>query len=330
MKLKTKLIVYIVPLVLFVSLSFLAFYIYRSNDFIKKELTDFGFHLARDLSYASELAVASEDPVLLQPSFVGTFREKDVVLVTVYNKKGYIISFKEKVEIEEEIPRDVMEELIREKKALKRSGYTQKGEEIYNFYSPILISETLAPTPTAEVGKLIGFVRVGLSLEKVRTQSSEILTLGLSITALVIILGIFILFFLAENLTKPIGLLTKGAETVTKGNLDYRLRIKTGDEIEQLAQEFNRMTGSLKESRNELEEAKASLEIKVKARTEELEELTKSLDEQVKERTKELHQRVEELERFQKLTIGRELKMVELKKEIERLEKELKIKDQKK
>ncbi len=65
------------------------------------------------------------------------------------------------------------------------------------------------------------------------------------------------------------------------------------------------------------------LEIKVKARTEELEELTKTLDKRVDQRTKELGEsekilqnRVNELEKLHKLTIGRELKMLELKKEI--------------
>lgn len=51
----------------------------------------------------------------------------------------------------------------------------------------------------------------------------------------------------------------------------------------------------------------------------ELKELQESLEKKVKQRTKELQERIDELERFRKLTEGRELRMVELKEEIERL-----------
>jgi len=83
----------------------------------------------------------------------------------------------------------------------------------------------------------------------------------------------------------------------------------------------------LLQKRNELEEKRTALEIKVKARTQELEELTQTLDQRIKERTQELEKskeelqgRVDELERFHKLTIGRELKMAELKERIKELE----------
>jgi len=61
------------------------------------------------------------------------------------------------------------------------------------------------------------------------------------------------------------------------------------------------------------------LEIRVAARTKELQELNKSLEEKVQERTRELQERLNELERFHRLTVGRELKMIELKKELEQL-----------
>jgi len=81
---------------------------------------------------------------------------------------------------------------------------------------------------------------------------------------------------------------------------------------------------ALEKSQTEIEEAKQLLEIKVKARTKELQELAAGLEEKVKERTEELQEKVNEMGRFQKLTVGREIKMVELKKEIERLKEEIK------
>jgi len=55
----------------------------------------------------------------------------------------------------------------------------------------------------------------------------------------------------------------------------------------------------------------------------EIKKFQESLEERVKERTKELQDKIRELEKFQKITVGRELKMIELKKEIERLKNEL-------
>jgi len=104
--------------------------------------------------------------------------------------------------------------------------------------------------------------------------------------------------------------------------LDYRVDIRTNDEIAGLGVAFNRMAEELKKYHDTLEESKNVLKIKVKARTKELEELAKSLEGRVKERTKELEKRLGELEKFHKLTVGRELKMTKLKKELAKLKSE--------
>jgi len=88
----------------------------------------------------------------------------------------------------------------------------------------------------------------------------------------------------------------------------------------------NNLEFKVKERTQELEEMKKNLELKVKQRTKELEELTQTLEKKVRERTRELQAKVEELEKFQKLAVGREMKMVELKRKIKELEEKLKNK----
>jgi len=86
---------------------------------------------------------------------------------------------------------------------------------------------------------------------------------------------------------------------------------------------LTKRTTELEEIKEKLEEEKAVLEIKVKARTRDLEESAIILEEKVKERTKEVEEKMKELEKINKLAIGRELKMIELKNQIEELKEKL-------
>jgi signal transduction histidine kinase len=69
--------------------------------------------------------------------------------------------------------------------------------------------------------------------------------------------------FLARKMVVPIQALSAGAARIGSGDLDQRISIKTGDELEALADQFNDMAGRLRESY-------ADLEKKVEVRTREL------------------------------------------------------------
>jgi len=62
-------------------------------------------------------------------------------------------------------------------------------------------------------------------------------------------LGIGFSFVLARSISKPLGQLTRGAEIIGKGNLSYKIDIKSKDEIGELAASFNQMTDRLLEAR---------------------------------------------------------------------------------
>jgi len=96
----------------------------------------------------------------------------------------------------------------------------------------------------------------------------------------------------------------------------YFLSVK---QSRKLADAFNEVVYNLKESQEALGEAKTVSEIKIHARTRELQELAESLEDKVTERTLEIRAKLKELERFRELTIGREMKMIELKKELKKI-----------
>jgi signal transduction histidine kinase len=75
---------------------------------------------------------------------------------------------------------------------------------------------------------------------------------------------------LARRMVIPIQQLQLGAERLGGGELGHRIELKTGDEIEVLANRFNRMG-------EQLQESYATLEAKVEARTQ---ELTEALEQQ--------------------------------------------------
>jgi nitrate/nitrite-specific signal transduction histidine kinase len=68
-----------------------------------------------------------------------------------------------------------------------------------------------------------------------------------------ILLAAAVIFLLSRAITRPILALTKGAEVIAKGELDYSIQAETGDEIQRLAEQFNEMAKALKESYSDLE-----------------------------------------------------------------------------
>ena len=91
-----------------------------------------------------------------------------------------------------------------------------------------------------------------------------------ALVAFGIVLAVVASALLGRRLARPIQALQESAARIGAGELDQQITIRSGDELESLAEEFNRMTGQLRESY-------ATLEQRVEDRTR---ELTEALEQQ--------------------------------------------------
>ena len=85
----------------------------------------------------------------------------------------------------------------------------------------------------------------------------------LVLLALGVIVPVLVTAYGVRHITNPIQKLIQASEQVTAGQFKHRIEVKTGDEIETLADQFNLMSA-------ELDESYSSLEKKVADRTREL------------------------------------------------------------
>jgi len=104
------------------------------------------------------------------------------------------------------------------------------------------------------------------SIDTAFEKADRLKLLAAVILGLAVIAGLFVSFHFGRRIAEPIAQLEKGAERLAQGDLDHILDIRTGDEIERLAEKFNHMAAALKESR-------ANLEAKIAERTKELSSL---------------------------------------------------------
>jgi len=86
----------------------------------------------------------------------------------------------------------------------------------------------------------------------------------LMVTLLIIFSATWFGFYLAKDITVPIKEMAEATHRIATGDLNFRIQMKSADEIGMLVQSFNQMTGDLQVSRYELEQRRKYMEIVLK------------------------------------------------------------------
>jgi signal transduction histidine kinase len=179
---------------------------------------------------------------------------------------------------------------------VKDSLYYKTGEKIKLIVCPLNIGEP---------GKPWTFY-LGISQKSVIAARKATIFRAVGIFFASIFFAILFSALLTGRIIRPLRKLTAAAEEIAKGKLDKRVQIKTGDEIEDLANSFNKMTA-------ELQGLYATLEKKVQERTAELQKANKELKEtymavlnisedlkETKDKLEEANQKLKETEKMRK------------------------------
>ena len=138
-----------------------------------------------------------------------------------------------------------------------RPGWTVAAEDTHGSknaligFAPVRFTDRLAAGST---GGKHWITVVGQDPQETFSPLAElvakVLFYGLAVLAVLWGTGVIV----ARRIARPIQLLHDGVQEIGSGRLEQRLELKTGDEIERLAQAFNKMASNLQRSFGQLEQ----------------------------------------------------------------------------
>jgi signal transduction histidine kinase/ActR/RegA family two-component response regulator len=235
----------------------------------------------RALSNALYLASLSRAPLLmydytkLEQNVDEVAKEADVVYAMILDRKGSVIVHSNRDDLIGRILDDPLslhaadskDHLIQDYKNL------QTGEDIWDITCPIFQQQD----------EKWGMVRIGFSKEKLKAEIAKNRSNLVILSLVAILLAGVAATILAEKIAGPIRKLSARAISISTGDLHQEISLHTGDEIEGLAETFNKMTRELKLNRDEqkkliqkLSENNERLKEEIKAREQLEEELIKA------------------------------------------------------
>ena len=143
-----------------------------------------------------------------------------------------------------------------------------KGDDKYVAYAPLTstkwslgvvmpVREIIAPAFVTESKISSATKETGQHINRLIKKTFS--TLG--VIFVIVIAGVlFVSHIVSRKITRPILTLSEGAKIIGSGNLEHKFNINTGDEIEGLANSFNKMTTDLKNYISDLKDVTAQKE----------------------------------------------------------------------
>jgi HAMP domain-containing protein len=208
------------------------FIVHRSvTESLENELIERGNTIAINLSHYTGELILEEDTIGLTEIISSLLSFETAQYILIQSSDGRILS--------DTFNGNVPSELKTREVGLEINEYVPQlitledlNEECYDIVVPV------------EEGSL-GFIRIGMKRSYVAAKVRETSTYIMFSILLVTLLGIIIVYFLANKIINPILNLANRANEISTGKLEDKVAIKTNDEINYMAEAVERLRESL-------------------------------------------------------------------------------------
>ncbi|RKX71473.1 hypothetical protein DRP53_01465 [candidate division WOR-3 bacterium] len=242
MKIRTKFSLLISGLFIILMIALTLLISTRMRSILLREMKSKGASLVMGLAANAEDALATEDDLYLV-SFCKDATQMEGITYALIVDRNQIIRGANDIGYLNKGLKKILP-FATEGDSLAATLGHYRGEEVYDFSIPIT---SKLRTRRGERLVKIGAAHLGISKSGIdlAIRNLQLIILGFSLIALSF--GLLGAHLLSHFMTRPIKELTKGAEEIGKGNLDYRIPLTSRDELGDLTRAFNRMASSLKE-----------------------------------------------------------------------------------
>ncbi len=204
-----------------------------------------GESIARNLAAATATSLITYNYILLQQSAERAAKEGDIAYVIILDKEGRIAAYSGHPERQGQRLTDPLSKKASEQKGVVLQETRYGGFNVLDIAVPVFIEGS---------DERWGLIRIGLSLAGMEREILYTRLMLLLIGFFTILAGSIGSILLSRRITRPLEEFVKATLEVSRGNLEHRIDVNTGDEIEDLSGNFNRMVDEVLSQRRELEE----------------------------------------------------------------------------
>jgi signal transduction histidine kinase len=228
----------------------------RQTDLFRTQMRENGAALVQAVADLSVTPLMFYDVLALRQNMQRAAEDPDVLYAIIFNRDAKAFA------ANEEARRNFTPELLEIGPEMGRltRGQVLMGEVQFSTEErDIPVLEIVAPVLVGEDERLWGAVKLGLSLEPLNAEIRKTRIGLISLGFLGLALGALGSVLLAERISRPLETLVEGTIKVAEGDLNHRIHIPPGDEIGELAANFNQMTAEILEDRRQIEETSRKL-----------------------------------------------------------------------